>query len=75
MAKMIKEAFLQQNFFSSYDRFCPLWKSFWMMKNILTFFDQANEAVKMSPKITWSIISNSMSELLYDIHCMKLQVC
>ncbi len=35
VAKIIRDDFLQQNGFSNYDRYCPLWKTVWMMKNIV----------------------------------------
>ncbi|KAK2960362.1 putative V-type proton ATPase catalytic subunit A [Blattamonas nauphoetae] len=39
VAKMIREDFLQQNSYTDYDRFCPLWKTIWMLRNIITYHD------------------------------------
>merc|ERR1712073_194233 len=45
MAKIIREDFLQQNAFTSYDYMCPLAKTSGMMKAIVTFFDKALNAI------------------------------
>ena len=37
--------FLQQNAFTAYDRACPLYKGYWMLKNILLVHDLAQKAV------------------------------
>lgn len=77
VAKIIKEDFLQQNGFSSYDRFCPFYKTVWMLRNIATFYDHAQRAVQSSSedkKVTWVAIKNAMTDLIYKITCMKFQV-
>ena len=75
VAKIIREDFLQQNIFSPYDKYCPFYKGIWMMKNIVTFHDLAQKAVKSSNKITWEIIKNSSKEtILYKLMCMKFMV-
>merc|ERR1719330_1745248 len=48
MAKIIREDFLQQNAFTTYDFKCPLPKTSGMMKVIVTFFDRAMEAIESS---------------------------
>jgi V-type H+-transporting ATPase subunit A len=48
IAKIIREDFLQQNAFSEWDKFCPLYKTVWMIRNICTFFDKATKAVQES---------------------------
>jgi len=76
VAKIIKEDFLQQNGFSSYDRFCPFYKTVWMLRNIATFYDHAQRAVQSSSedkKVTWVAIKNAMTDLIYKITCMKFQ--
>ncbi|KAA8492146.1 V-type proton ATPase catalytic subunit A [Porphyridium purpureum] len=45
VAKIIREDFLAQNSFTSYDRFCPFYKSVGMLRNIMHFHDLANTAV------------------------------
>jgi len=48
MAKIIREDFLQQNAFTTFDFKCPLSKTSGMMKVIVTFFDRAMEAIESS---------------------------
>jgi len=45
-ARLIKDDFLQQNAFTPYDKFCPLYKSVWMMRNIVTFNKLANDCIE-----------------------------
>jgi len=48
MAKIIREDFLQQNAFTTYDYRCPLEKTSGMMACIVEFFNQALEAIQNS---------------------------
>lgn len=76
VAKIIKDDFLQQNGFTPYDRFCPFYKTVWMLRNMITFYNLAQKAVESSSedkKITWLTIKNSMSDTIYKISCMKFQ--
>lgn len=45
-ARLIKDDFLQQNAFTPYDKFCPLYKSVWMMRNIVCFNTLANDCIE-----------------------------
>jgi len=78
VARIIREDFLQQYLFSDYDRFCPFYKAFWMLKNIITFYELGITALESSSSsqspsskhqktITWNDIkqhlkNNSTSE-------------
>jgi V-type H+-transporting ATPase subunit A len=76
VANLIKNDFLQQNGFTEYDRFCPFFKTTWMMRNIVTFFNRAQKAIESSTdekKVTWLSIKNSMTDLIYQLSCMKFQ--
>jgi len=76
VAKIIKDDFLQQNGFTPYDRFCPFYKTIWMMRNLVTFYNLAQKAVESSgeeKKITWMTIKNAMGDLLYKLTSMKFQ--
>jgi len=76
VAKLIKDDFLQQNGFTPYDRFCPFFKTVWMLRNMITFYNLAQKAVESSneeKKITWATIKNSMGDLIYKISCLKFQ--
>merc|ERR1712176_1333137 len=48
MAKIIREDFLQQNAFTTFDYMCPLPKTSGMMKTICTFYDNAMQAIQAS---------------------------
>lgn len=74
IAKIIKEDFLQQNGYSTYDRYCPFYKSAGMMKNVVAFYDAATHAVEAtSNQITWNRIRESMSDIMYKLSSMKFE--
>lgn len=39
---------MQQNGISEYDRYCPFYKTAGMLKNFVSFYDQAQRAVETS---------------------------
>lgn len=49
-----------------------------MLKNIIAFYDMARHAVESTAqsdnKITWSIIRDSMTNILYQLSSMKFKV-
>jgi V-type H+-transporting ATPase subunit A len=76
VARLIKDDFLQQNGFSSYDKYCPFWKTVWMLRNIVLFYNKAKKAVESTSeekKITYLTIKNTMGEILYALTSMKFQ--
>jgi len=76
VAKIIRDDFLQQNGFSTYDKFCPFYKTVWMIRNLITFFLLAQKAVESSSienKVTWNIIKNHMPAVLFKLTQMKFQ--
>jgi len=76
VARLIKDDFLQQNSYTPYDRFCPFFKTVWMMKNIILFYTKAQKAIESSSeekRITWLTIKNAMGDLLYQLTSMKFQ--
>jgi V-type H+-transporting ATPase subunit A len=66
IAKIIREDFLQQNAFSSYDYNCPLYKTLGMMRCICRFFENAKrligDSMKTEKKISWAIINNQIEK-------------
>ncbi|KAG6764966.1 hypothetical protein POTOM_028980 [Populus tomentosa] len=44
-AKLLREDYLAQNAFTPYDKFCPFYKSVWMMRNIIHFYNLANQVL------------------------------
>ena len=77
IAKILREDFLQQNAFSTYDYNCPLYKTLGMMKCIVRYFDNAkraiNESLKSDRKISWAIIASSVEKPLYELTQMKFK--
>ncbi|KAF7191858.1 V-type proton ATPase catalytic subunit A [Pseudocercospora fuligena] len=72
VATLIKEDFLQQNGYSDYDQFCPLWKTAWMMKNMMTFHDEAQKAISQGH--AWSKVRESTSDIQSELRSMKFEV-
>ncbi|KAF1829234.1 V-type ATPase [Decorospora gaudefroyi] len=72
VATLLKEDFLQQNGYSDYDQFCPLWKTEWMMKNMMAFHDEAQKAVSQGH--AWPKIRDSTSEIQSQLRSMKFEL-
>jgi len=69
-ARLIKDDFLQQNSFTSYDRYCPFYKSVEMMKAMTAFHRLATQAVERTAagnaegqKITFNLIKSRCAGL------------
>ncbi len=74
VARIIRDDFLQQNAFSTYDYTCPLPKSVSIMKAIVRFYEFALKAIEESPpdkKITWALIKNSLEQEIVKITKLK----
>eukprot|EP00894_Picocystis_sp_ML_P003221 jgi/Pico_ML_1/53738/g4234.t2 len=80
-ARLLKEDFLQQNSFTPYDKFCPFYKSVWMLRNMLTFHRLARKAVGRSSVsgrqdesvLTLGVMKQRMSGLLYKLSAQKFE--
>jgi len=77
IAKIIKDDYLQQNGFTAYDRFCPFYKSSWMLKNIVLFFNLALKSIENTAssdnKITYNTIKDRLGDLMYKLSAQKFQ--
>merc|ERR1711871_959498 len=76
VAKIIREDFLAQNAFTTYDCNCPFYKSVLMMKNIIHFHSKCIEAVEQSTedrKITFNHIKDNLGDLIYKIVSQKFE--
>ncbi|KAL3315871.1 V-type proton ATPase catalytic subunit A [Cichlidogyrus casuarinus] len=77
IARLIKDDFLQQNGYSDYDPFCPFYKTVGMMKNIITFYDQARQCVEATAnsdkKMTWAVIHEALRDIMYKLSSMKFK--
>merc|ERR1719175_469748 len=77
VARLVKDDFLQQNGYTPYDRYCPFYKTVGMLKNIIAFYDMARHSVETTAqsdnKITWNVIRESMSQIMYQLSSMKFK--
>ncbi|MGH0124659.1 UNVERIFIED_CONTAM: hypothetical protein FKN15_036732 [Acipenser sinensis] len=77
VAKLLKDDFLQQNGYSSYDRFCPFYKTVGMLQNMIGFYDLARQSVERTAqsenKITWAAIREGLGGVLYKLSAMKFK--
>jgi V-type H+-transporting ATPase subunit A len=77
VAKIIKDDWLQQNGFTQYDRYCPFYKTVWMLRNIVTYYNLAKKAIENSAnserKITLATINQELPELSYMLTRQKFE--
>ncbi|KAL7638172.1 UNVERIFIED_CONTAM: hypothetical protein RMT77_011797 [Armadillidium vulgare] len=77
IARLIKDDFLQQNSFTTYDRFCPFYKTVLMMRNMIAFYDMSKQIVSRTAqsdnKITWQTIRDTMGPIMYELSSMKFK--
>lgn len=69
VASLIKEDFLQQNGYSTYDAFCPIWKTFDMMRAFMAYYDEAQKAVANGAQ--WSKLAESTSDVKHSVSSSK----
>lgn len=72
VATLLKEDFLQQNGYSDYDQFCPLWKTYWMMKAMMGFHDESQKAIAQGQ--SWSKVREATSDIQNSLRSMKFEV-
>ncbi|KAI5867184.1 V-type ATPase [Durotheca rogersii] len=72
MATLLKEDFLQQNGYSDYDQFCPLWKTEWMMKLMVGFHDEAQKAIAQGQ--SWAKVREATGDLQAQLRGLKFEL-
>jgi V-type H+-transporting ATPase subunit A len=72
VAAMLKDDFLQQNGYSDYDQFCPLWKTEYMMKAFMQFHDESQKAV--SGGQSWGKIREATGDIQHQLRSMKFEL-
>jgi V-type H+-transporting ATPase subunit A len=72
MATLIKEDFLQQNGYSDYDAFCPIWKTEWMMKLMVGFHDEAQKAIAQGQ--SWAKVREATQDLQGQLRSLKFEI-
>ncbi|KAJ1942796.1 H(+)-transporting V1 sector ATPase subunit A, partial [Linderina macrospora] len=74
VARIIKDDFLQQNGYSNYDRYCPFFKTTWMLRNMIGFYKLATHTVEAtSNQVTWAKIRDNMGDIIYRLSSMKFE--
>jgi len=78
IAKIIKDDFLQQNGFSDWDRFCPFFKTSWMMKNIVLFYNLGIKSIENTSssetRVTFNGIKTTLGPLMHKLSTQKFQL-
>ena len=72
VAGLIKEDFLQQNGYSNYDQFCPMWKTEYMMKAFMGYHDESQKAV--SHGHSWAKVREATGQIQSQLRNMKFEV-
>ncbi|ODA79772.1 hypothetical protein RJ55_05366 [Drechmeria coniospora] len=72
LASLIKEDFLQQNGYSDYDQFCPMWKTEWMMKLMVGFHDESQKAIAQGQ--SWAKVREATTELQAKLRQLKFEL-
>jgi len=74
VAKILRDDYLQQNGFTD-DKYCPFYKSIWMLRNMMHFHDLAQNSVSKSSneerKISLATIKQSMGDVIHKLSRMK----
>jgi len=73
VARLLREDFLQQNSYTSYDKYCPFYKTILMLRNFMKFYEEAQKAVQESGvgKITWHTIKQAMPDIIVSLTKQK----
>ncbi|GMM30194.1 H(+)-transporting V1 sector ATPase subunit A [Martiniozyma asiatica (nom. inval.)] len=69
VATLIKEDFLQQNGYSTYDAFCPIWKTHDMMKAFVSYYEEAQKAVASGAQ--WSKLAEATADVKHKVSSSK----
>lgn len=74
VATLIKDNFLQQNGFTEYDKYCPFYKTVWMLRNFITYYNLAQQALEGTSgdeKQSWGVIRSHTANLRSQLASMK----
>ncbi|KAI1917946.1 H(+)-transporting V1 sector ATPase subunit A [Ophidiomyces ophidiicola] len=72
VAALLKDDFLQQNGYSDYDQFCPLWKTEYMMKAFVQYYEESQRAIAQGQ--SWAKVRESTSDIQTALRNMKFEV-
>ncbi|PGH09822.1 V-type proton ATPase catalytic subunit A [Blastomyces parvus] len=72
VAALLKDDFLQQNGYSDYDQFCPLWKTEYMMKAFMGYHDESQKAIAQGQ--SWTKVREATVEIQNALRGMKFEL-
>ncbi|BDD58846.1 H(+)-transporting V1 sector ATPase subunit A [Monascus purpureus] len=72
VAGLVKDDFLQQNGYSDYDQYCPLWKTEYMMKAFMGYHDEAQRAIAQGQ--SWTKVREATADIQTALRSMKFEV-
>ena len=72
VAALLKDDFLQQNGYSDYDQFCPMWKTEYMMRAFMGYHDESQKAIAQGH--SWSKVRESTSGIQSELRSMKFEL-
>lgn len=72
VAGLLKDDFLQQNGYSDYDQYCPLWKTEYMMKAFMGYHDEAQRAIAQGQ--SWTKVREATADIQTALRSMKFEV-
>ncbi|KAH0574306.1 Vacuolar ATP synthase catalytic subunit A [Spironucleus salmonicida] len=67
--RIVKEGFLQQNSFSSYDKYCPFEKTCGMMGNLVVFYELAYQ--KIEKGADFNTLKTDAQDIITELYRMK----
>jgi len=77
IASILKNDFLQQNGYSDWDKFCPFYKTIWMMRNFVEYYNSAQQTLENAPqdqKVTWNQVKEHTLDEYDQLKKMKFQL-
>ncbi|QLG74266.1 hypothetical protein HG535_0G01500 [Zygotorulaspora mrakii] len=69
VSNLIKEDFLQQNGYSTYDAFCPIWKTYDMMRAFVSYYDESQKAIANGAN--WAKLSEATGDVKHAVSSSK----
>ncbi|KAI8459886.1 V-type proton ATPase catalytic subunit A [Phakopsora pachyrhizi] len=76
VARLVKDDYLQQNGMSTYDRYCPFYKTNAMLKNLMTYYTEAQKAVETNTggkSLSWAKVRDLTGDEWYRLSQMKFE--
>eukprot|EP00211_Chloroparvula_japonica_P004394 CAMPEP_0119131804 /NCGR_PEP_ID=MMETSP1310-20130426/10642_1 /TAXON_ID=464262 /ORGANISM="Genus nov. species nov., Strain RCC2339" /LENGTH=624 /DNA_ID=CAMNT_0007122397 /DNA_START=96 /DNA_END=1970 /DNA_ORIENTATION=+ len=76
VAKIIREDYLAQDGFSTYDKFCPFYKTSWMLRNIVTYYNLGQREIArtrdlLTGRTTFAVLKERTEDLINRLVRMK----